>query len=86
MLNLRKRKIATLIAVILGSSMLTACGGGDDGSNGLNGANGASGLDGTNGTNGVNGSDGANGTAGTNGTNGQNLTATAKLTRLAASR
>ncbi|MEH6385955.1 MAG: alkaline phosphatase PhoX [Colwellia sp.] len=83
MLNLRKRKIATLIAVILGSSMLTACGGGDDGSNGLNGANGASGLDGTNGTNGVNGSDGANGTAGTNGTNGQNLTATAKLTRLA---
>jgi hypothetical protein len=80
MLNLRK--IATLIAVILGSSMLTACGG-DDGSNGLNGANGASGLDGTNGTNGVNGSDGANGTAGTNGTNGQNLTATAKLTRLA---
>ncbi|NQZ21053.1 MAG: DUF839 domain-containing protein [Colwellia sp.] len=47
MLNLRKRKIAALISVILGSSMLTACGG-DDGSNGANGSHGA---DGTNGSN-----------------------------------
>jgi len=61
MLNLRKRKIAALISVILGSSMLTACGG-DDGSNGTNGSNGAD---------------------GTNGTNGINLTAAAKLTRIA---
>ena len=53
MLNLKKRKIAALISVILGSSMLTACGG-DDGSNGANGSNG---TDGTNGTDGAPGAD-----------------------------
>ena len=85
MLNLKKRKIATLIAVILGSSMLTACGG-DDGKNGTNGSNGVIGLDGSNGNDGVNGADGTDGTDGANGSdgaNGQNLTAAAKLTRLA---
>ncbi|PKI13984.1 PhoX family protein [Colwellia sp. 12G3] len=50
MLNIKKRKIAAVIAMILGSSMLTACGGDD----GVNGTNGASGVDGTNGTNGEN--------------------------------
>jgi secreted PhoX family phosphatase len=73
MLNLRKRKIAALITVILGTSMLTACGG-DNGTDGVNGSSGTNGIAGSNGTNGVNGTDG---------TNGQNLTAAAKLTRLA---
>jgi secreted PhoX family phosphatase len=50
MLNLKKRKIAALISVILGSSMLTACGG-DDGSNGANGSNGTDGTNGTDGNN-----------------------------------
>ena len=45
MLNVKKTKIAALLAVILGSSMLTACGG-DDGTNGASGMNG---VDGTNG-------------------------------------
>ena len=39
MLNMKKTKVAALIAVILGSSMLTACDG-DDGTNGINGTNG----------------------------------------------
>jgi secreted PhoX family phosphatase len=73
MLNLRKRKIAALITVILGTSMLTACGG-DNGTDGVNGSSGTNGIAGSNGTNGVNGTDG---------TNGQNLTTAAKLTRLA---
>jgi secreted PhoX family phosphatase len=47
MLNLRKRKVAALISMILGSSMLTACGG-DDGSNGVNGADGTNGINGEN--------------------------------------
>jgi len=50
MLNLKKRKIAALISVILGSSMLAACGG-DDGSNGANGSNGTDGTNGTDGNN-----------------------------------
>jgi len=44
MLNVKKTKVAALLAVILGSSMLTACDG-DDGKNGANG------IDGTNGKN-----------------------------------
>lgn len=39
MLNMKKTKVAALIAVILGSSMLTACDG-DDGTNGINGTDG----------------------------------------------
>lgn len=42
MLNVKKTKVAALLAVILGSTMLTAC----DGDNGINGVNGS---DGTNG-------------------------------------
>jgi secreted PhoX family phosphatase len=51
MLNVRKTKVATLLAVILGSSILTACGG-DDGKNGTNGVNGISAINGTNGIDG----------------------------------
>ena len=79
MLNVRKTKVAALLAVILGSSMLTAC----DGDDGKNGINGTSGIDGTNGANGANGLNGTNGTNGVDGTNGQDLTSPAKLTRLA---
>lgn len=39
MLNVKKTKVAALLAVILGSSMLTACDG-DDGTNGIDGTNG----------------------------------------------
>lgn len=73
MLNIKKTKVAALLAVILGSSMLTACDG-DDGTNGVDGTNGINGVDGTNGINGTNGTDGSN---------GQNLTTPAKLTRIA---
>lgn len=44
MLNVKKTKVAALLAVILGSSMLTACDG-DDGVNGINGADGTNGKD-----------------------------------------
>jgi len=47
MLNIRKSKVAALISVILGSSILTACGG-DDGADGVNGT---AGINGTNGQN-----------------------------------
>ena len=70
MLNLRKRKLATLIAIILSSSILSACDG-DDGTNGANGIDGVTGINGIDGTNGI------------DGINGQDLTAAAKLTRLA---
>lgn len=52
MLKIRKTKIATLLTMILSSSILTACGG-DDGNNGVNGINGTNGTDGVNGTNGL---------------------------------
>jgi len=39
MLNVKKTKVATLLAVILGTSMLTACDG-DNGTNGIDGTNG----------------------------------------------
>lgn len=45
MLNVKKTKLAALLAVILGSSMLTACNG-DDGTNGIDGANGIDGVNG----------------------------------------
>ncbi len=76
MLNIKKTKVAALLAVILGSSMLTACDG-DDGTNGVDGTNGINGINGVDGTNGI------NGTNGTDGSNGQNLTTPAKLTRIA---
>lgn len=44
MLNIKKSKVAALIAVILGTSMLTACDG-DDGTNGVNGTDGTNGKD-----------------------------------------
>jgi len=44
MLNIKKTKVAALLAVILGSSMLTACDG-DDGTNGVNGTDGTNGKD-----------------------------------------
>jgi len=53
MLNIRKSKVAALITVILGSSILTACGG-DDGADGINGTVGVNGAVGINGTNGKN--------------------------------
>jgi len=53
MLNIRKSKVAALITVILGSSILTACGG-DDGADGINGTVGVNGAAGINGTNGKN--------------------------------
>jgi len=44
MLNVNKTKVAVLLSVILGSSMLTACDG-DNGTNGIDGTNGVNGQD-----------------------------------------
>lgn len=48
MLKVKMNKIAACIAILVGTSMLTACDG-DDGANGINGVDGANGIDGTNG-------------------------------------
>lgn len=50
MRNIKKTKVAALLAVILGSSLLTAC----DGDDGIDGTNGTNGIDGTNGADGQN--------------------------------
>ena len=53
MLNLKKRKIAALVSIVLGTSMLVACNGNDgsNGTNGMNGIDGEKGADGQNLTN-----------------------------------